>query len=363
MPSGLSVVIDGRPLVGQRTGIGVHTAEIAARLGTNPPPVIASHASILDRTSIEHCRFDVDPMRLGVAWQQLRLPRVASIHSADVVWGPHGTLPVKLKVPAVVSVHDLTSITMPHKHRVKTVISFNLFIRASLEMARHIAAVSRISADEIVRGFGIAASKISIVPNGVDEFFCPGRDPQLDERLRSLLRFDPSERFILYVGTLEPRKGIGDLLEALDSMPSPPRLVLAGARGWGRRHDASARASRVSFAGFVERDVLRELYRRASLLVYPSRYEGFGLPPLEAMACGTPVIAAASGAIPEVVGDAARLFRPGDAEELAEAIGDVLSSQALSQDLTGRGRDRIRRFTWDESARLMGEILSEAARG
>jgi len=193
--SQLDVVIDGRPLVGDRTGIGVHTAEIAARLQVDPAPLLASHAVIADRTGIEHCRYRVDSMPLGVAWQQLVLPRIAA--HAGVLWGPHGTIPLALKIPAVVTIHDFTSLTMPGAHRLKTVLSFNLFIGQSLERARRIAAVSQRVAEEAVRGFGVPRSKIEIVPNAVDGYFSPA---------------EGEGDYLLFVGTMEPRKGIDDLL-------------------------------------------------------------------------------------------------------------------------------------------------------
>ena len=135
----MRVLIDGRPLVGNRTGIGVHTAEIARRLEAGAPPLIASHAEITDREGLEHCQFRVDAMPLGVAWQQLLLPRI----DADVLWGPHGTLPVSWRGRAVATIHDFTSITMPGRHRLKTILSFNLFIGRSLELASRVACVSR----------------------------------------------------------------------------------------------------------------------------------------------------------------------------------------------------------------------------
>ena len=206
-------MIDGRALVGNRTGIGVHTAEIARRLRFDEPPLIASHAPIEDREGIEQCDFRVDLRRLGVAWQQTVLARI----DGDVLWGPHGTLPLALRKPAVVTMHDLTSITMPGRHRMKTILSFNLFIAQSLELASRVACVSRAVADETMRGFSVPSSKIAIVPNGVDEFFTPGGD---------------EGSYILYAGTLEPRKGLHDLIAAWASLPQRPRLVLCGGSGW-----------------------------------------------------------------------------------------------------------------------------------
>ena len=328
----MNVLIDGRPLVGHRTGIGVHTAEIARRLAFEP--LIASHTEIDDRSGLEHCRFRVDRAPLGVLWQQVLLPRI----DADVLWGPHGTLPLTWRRRAVITIHDFTAITMPGRHRLKTILSYDLFIGRSLERADRIAAVSRAVAEEAVRGFGVPRAKIEIVPNGVDEFFSPG---------------EGEGDYVLFVGTLEPRKGLHDLLDAWRSIPQPkPRLVLCGGAGWGylRLQDAE-------LTGYVDRERLRALYRGALAFVYPSRYEGFGIPPLEAMACGAPVIATRTGAIPEFAGDAALLVDPGDRDGLRDALVRVLRDAPLRRDLRARGPERAKLYRWDRSASLMMELL------
>jgi glycosyltransferase involved in cell wall biosynthesis len=338
----LQLAIDGRALVGNRTGIGVHTAEIAARLKVEPPPLIASHAEIADRSGLEHCRFRVDRMPLGVLWQQTALARI----DADVVWGPHGTLPLATNVPAVVTLHDFTSLTMPGRHRLKTILSFNLFIGRSLEQAVRVACVSRAVAEEAVRGFGVPRGKLAIVPNGVDEFFSPGGE---------------EEDYILFAGTIEPRKGIDDLLDVWRSLPVPrPRLVLCGDPGW--KTDVPRDAG-IEVTGYVSRERLRELYRGARAFVYPSRYEGFGIPPLEALACGAPVIATRTGAIPDFAGDAALLIEPGDREGLRAALVRVLTDEVLRSELRARGPEQAKHYRWDDSARAMEALLEEAANG
>jgi glycosyltransferase involved in cell wall biosynthesis len=330
----LNVLIDGRPLVGNRTGIGVHTAEIARRL--EDVPLIASHAEIVDRSGIEHCTFRVDPSPLGVLWQQTKL---ASI-DADVLWGPHGTLPLRTRVPSVVTLHDFTSITMPGRHRLKTILSFNLVIGRSLEQATRIACVSRAVADEAMRGFGISSRDLEIVPNGVDEFFSPGGE---------------EGDYILFAGTLEPRKGLDELLEAWRSLSPRPRLVLCGDAGWKTRIPDD---EGIELTGYVTRERLRALYRGARVFVYPSRYEGFGIPPLEAMACGAPVIATRTGAIPEFAEGAAVLIERGG---LREALVRVLADSALRRELRAKGPERARLWTWDRGAAVMNRLLREAA--
>lgn len=337
----LNVLIDGRALVGERTGIGVHTAEIAKRLHFDLPPLIASHAPISNVEGIEHCRFRADRWPLGVLWQQFKLPTI----DADVLWGPHTTLPVTLKIPAVVSLHDFTSITMPARHRLRTILSFNVFVARSLEAATCIAAVSRRVADEAMRSFAVPAGKIEIVPNGVDEFFCRAPREEGD--------------YILYVGTLEPRKGLDDLVSVWSTLPEPrPRLVLCGSSGWGRR----AAVPGVEVTGFVPREKLRELYRGAKIFVYPSHEEGFGIPPLEAMACGAPVIATATGAVPEYGAGVVELVEPADRDALRAAMVRLLRDPDLRHELRTRGAARAQSYRWGASAVRMGELLAGAAR-
>jgi glycosyltransferase involved in cell wall biosynthesis len=335
----VQITIDGRALVGNRTGIGVHTAEIAKRLDGSP--LIASHAEIVERSDLERCRFRVDPMPLGVAWQQLVLPRIAT---DGVLWAPHGTLPFALRIPSVATLHDFSSLTMPLRHRLKTVLSFNAFIGRSLQMATRIAAVSRAVAEESVRWFGVSRERIEIVPNGVDEFFSPDGD---------------EEDYVLFVGTIEPRKGVDDLLAVWDSLPSPrPRLLLCGDAGWGH----VPMPPEVEVTGYVDRVRLRELYRHARAFVYPSRYEGFGIPPLEAMACGAPVIATRTGAIGEYADGAALLVDPGDRVALRQALVDILGDAPLRRELREHGAARARSYTWEQSAALMTELFAEAVR-
>jgi glycosyltransferase involved in cell wall biosynthesis len=329
----MQVLIDGRALVGNRTGIGVHTAEIARRLDVDPPPLIASHAEITDRTGLDRCTFRVDPAPLGVLWQQRTLPKI----DADVLWGPHGTLPLTWQKPSVVTVHDFTSITMPRLHRLKTILSFNLFIGQSLEQASRIACVSRAIADETIRGFGVDPAKIEIVPNGVDPFFSP--DP-------SIVDGD----YLLFAGTLEPRKGVLDLIAAWSSLPEPrPRLILCGDPGWKVR---IPELPGLEVTGYVTRERLRELYRGALAFVYPSRYEGFGIPPLEAMACGAPVLATRTGAIPDFAEGAALFI-----DDLRDTLVRILGDAGLRRELRARGPEQARLWTWDRGARAMSELL------
>jgi len=363
----LRVVIDGRPLVGRRTGIGVHAAEIASRLGVTPSPLIASHAEIDDKQGIESCRFDVRDARSGVTWQHLELPRVARDDESDVLWGPHGTLPLRPGLPAVSSIHDLSSITHPGGHRLKTILSFNVFIGRSLAQASEIAAVSRRTAEDLMRGFAVDPRRITVVPNGVDPFFSPGPDPS-PPGSSGPWPLSSRSPYILYVGTFEPRKGIPDLLYAWLSLPaSRPMLVLCGDTGWGRIEGLEGLRSEhprdIVVLDFVDRPTLRELYRQALVFVYPSRHEGFGLPPLEAMACGTPVLSTATGAIDDYLGEGGIVVAPGDRNALARQLRRLCESSALRGELRQGGVGRAQSYRWERSAGLMTELLARAAEG
>ncbi len=354
------VAIDGRPLVGNRTGIGVHVAEIAARLESTEP-LMFSHTAVENREGIESLEYVVDPAPRGVVWQQLRFSDAARRERCDVVWGPHGTLPWTLTLPSVITIHDLTSLTMPGFHRLRTLLSFNLFIGRSLAIASGIAAVSRVTADAVRRGFGVDSAKIEIVPNGVSDFFSPadGSGPRLPSGL------EPGT-FILYVGTIEPRKGIDDLFEAWKLQRPRPPLVIAGDPGWKnaalrKRLEPFMATSEVVVTGFVDLATLRELYRNCLLFVYPSHYEGFGLPPLEAMACGAAVVASRAGAIPEVAGDGAELFAPRDVVELAGILKRLTANEAQRRELKSRGIQQAAGFSWQRSARLMDELFARVA--
>ena len=353
------VVIDGRPLVGMRTGIGVMTAEIAGRLALDPPPLIASHAAIRNREGIEDCRFRVDRSPLGVLWQQALLPRVVTEENGDVLWGPHGTLPTRFSTSSVLTMHDLTSITMPHRHRLRTVLSFNTFVGRSLARANRVVCVSQFVADQVIRGFNVPASRVRVVPLAADSALGPrkpGDRPALPRRIGA-------SPYVLYVGTIEPRKGIGDLLSAWEREGAGRKLVICGGRGW-RSSGLLARLERhrdVILTGFVDRATLHDLYRHADLFVYPSHDEGFGLPPLEAMAAGVPVLSTRAGAIPEVVGDAALLVSPGDPGSLSKAMKRILEDSGLRSDLVERGLARAATFSWNRAAAMMREILVDAA--
>jgi len=302
---------------------------------------------------------------LGVWWQQLILPGRLKPDSFDLLWSPITTLPVRLRVPGVVTVHDLTTLLHPHTHRLKVRLSVLPFLANTLDKARRIAADSKATADDLLRHYPDCGSRVEVVYPGVDVEFKPG-SPQEIETTRTELQCP--EGYILYSGTLEPRKNIGTLLSAWETLRKThkgiPPLILTGPYGW-RSLDLLSRIEGLAsqglhYLGRVPRERLVRLMQAASIFVYPSLYEGFGLPPAEAMACGVPTIASNRSSLPEVVGDAGLLFEPENAAELAEAIQRLLVETSLATELGNRGWRRAQRFRWEHSAELMEQLFLQA---
>lgn len=285
----------------------------------------------------------------------------------DVVWGPNFVVPpARRGVGRLATVHDLTCIRFPELCTAD-VLQYPRLLRRALAGGAHLHAVSRFVAEECVELLGAPPERVHVVPNGVDPGVAAGGDPERGRRLAG------GDRFVLAVGTIEPRKDHVTLLQAFDALAAGDpdlRLVVAGADGWGADRFAAALAAspaaaagRVVRLGFVSDADRADLLAGAAVLAYPSRYEGFGLPPLEAMAAGTPVVATAAGALPEVLGDAAVLVPPGDADALAGALASVLGDGGRAAELVARGRVRVAAHGWEGPRRRLADLLVALAGG
>jgi len=302
-----------------------------------------------------------------LAWEQIGLPRLLRRIEADLLHSPHYTMPL-IDVPAtrVVTFHDMTFFLYPEHHlRAKTVF-FRRMIRAAAARACHLIADSDSTRHDAIRLLHLAPSSISTVHLGVDRRFTPVTDEvQLDAVCR---RYGITHPFALSVSTIEPRKNLVTAIRAVARARrdgTPWTLAVAGAAGWrtGPVQDELARsgvAAGVKFLGFVANDDLPALYSAADAFLYPSLYEGFGLPPLEAMACGAPVIVSNRSSMPEIVGDAGVLHDPEDDAAVAAAMGMMLRDRDVREMYRGRALARAAQFTWEEAARRTHTVYTAA---
>jgi glycosyltransferase involved in cell wall biosynthesis len=374
------VAIDLRALVPPPTGIGVYTRSLAlamARRGSAFRYLGLAHQPPRGEGELAAAGIAVEhqPAPLGVLWQQLVLPRRLRRGDVDLLWSPLITMPIACPVPAVITVHDLTVLLMPEAHRAKVRMSILPFLRPSLAAARRLVAISRATADDLAEHFPATAEKTEVVYPGVDAEFVPAPAADVDATRAQL---GAPDGYLLYAGTLEPRKNLGALLDAWEALaaddPRFPPLVLAGPYGWGSRGlvrriaalaartagGGAAAAPRLIALGRLERAHLVRVVQAASLFVYPSLYEGFGLPPAEAIACGVPAVALATSSLPEVVGDAGVLVEPGDTAALAAALARLVADPVHAADLAARALARRDRFRWEPAAAAMEEIWSAA---
>jgi glycosyltransferase involved in cell wall biosynthesis len=301
-----------------------------------------------------------------IFWEQVVQPFALRKERVDLLHALAFVTPLLSPCPAVVTIYDLSFLLYPESFKRSKRFYLGLFTRLSARRARRIVAISKSTKRDVVRLVGVSPEKVEVVYCGIDDAFCPLAEDQVAAfRAKRGL----PERFILFVGTIEPRKNITRLVEAFATLRfcdiATLKLVIGGAKGWFYE-DVFARVEelglegQVMFPGYIPISELPLWYNAAELFVYPSLYEGFGLPPLEAMACGTPVVAASTSSLPEVVGEAGLTVDPLDVEELAEAMKRVLNDEALRQEMRERGLKRAKGFSWTKTAQETVQVYRRA---
>jgi glycosyltransferase involved in cell wall biosynthesis len=298
----------------------------------------------------------------GHFWEQVRLPPAAR---GRVLWSPNNTGPIAT-YRQVCTFHDLIPLDNPEWFSPRFSAWYGWLMPRLARQVAHIIAVSEFTRHRIVERFGVRPGKVTVIPNGVDERFSV-RPAEEVAAARQTIGV-PEGHYFLFVGSLEPRKNLSRLLKAWEKahrrLPDDTWLVVAGAKGRSQVFTGVALEQlppRVHLTGYVSDEDLPALYSGALAVVYPSLYEGFGLPPLEAMACGTPVVTSNRSALPEVVGDAGVLVDPYDTDAIAQALAEALENTGLREELSRRGLERARRFTWpqvaEQTVRVYKEIL------
>lgn len=365
----LTVGVDARALIGEATGIGVYCRAVLQGLVevTGVTPIAMAHAPITELPVSSGVEHSVRSAPSGVLWQQLVFKRQAAERGCDLLWSPVFTLPRNPGLPAVVTVHDMTAWRFPQTHRLKVRASIRPLFARSVREATTIVTPSAYTADDLARDYPEASEKTEVIPHGVDAGFVPG-DRESIAATRQELGIE--DGYLIYSGTLEPRKNLDTLIEVwsdLREREQAPALVVVGGVGW--KSDMTLARMRaletrgLHYLGRLSRQRQIAVLQAATALVYPSIYEGFGLPTLEAMACAVPVISSDRSSLPEVVGNAGVLVDPDDRAELAEAIRTVCADPALAKELAERGLERSRAFTWRRSVSAHVEVFRRAAGG
>jgi glycosyltransferase involved in cell wall biosynthesis len=360
-------------VVAEPTGIGVHTLELAERLARRGEFELVGLAHREPRAAprLRAAGIEVEwqGAPLGVVWQQARLPRRLAAGDVDLFWSPLQTLPLRLPVPGIATIHDLAVLLYPETLPARVRWSQLPFLGATVERAARLVAVSHSTARDLVAAFPAAAGKVEVIWNGVDAAWSPASREQIAATRAGL---GAADGYFLYAGTLEPRKNLDLLLDAWLALraahPEAARpLLLAGPSGWKQgaleRRLAALEPEGVRRLGRLPLDRLREVVRAATAFVYPSLYEGFGLPVVEAMAAGVPIVVSDRSSLPEVAGDAGLAVDAEDAEALADALAKLVREPGLAEELGRRGVLRARRFDWDDAAERLAAVFRVALGG
>jgi glycosyltransferase involved in cell wall biosynthesis len=353
--TGIHLAVDGSGLERPRAGVGVYTREILRAMSIDRPDCrFTVYLPPESGTPIQVPRISYRPLPgAPLIGRHIQWPARIRRLGADAYFGPAGALPLgNVGIPTVITVHDLAIYRNPGWFPGRQPLSTRLVIPRSLSRADVILAVSNHTAQDIEDMFRVDPSRIQVVPHGVSSQFRPMSGEDLAE---ARARLKLPERFILFVGTIEPRKNLGTLLEAWAMLRDRPDLVIVGAWGWSYQpiKERMARLGpHVHHIEGLDPTELPAVYNLARVLAHPAWYEGFGLPPLEAMACGTPVVVSDSSSLPEVVGEAGLIASAGDPEAWRRALEKVVGDTDLAADLRGRGILRAAQFSWPRSAGL-----------
>jgi glycosyltransferase involved in cell wall biosynthesis len=347
----MRIALDGMPLASPLTGVGHYTAELARNLAVVAPSdsfTFISPGGLLKRR-----------------WWSLGLPLHLLRNSFDLFHGTNYEIPFWSRRPTVVTIHDLSLLLLSGVHRDALVGRSRWRLPWMAKRASKIITPSNSIKKELCEAFDIHPDKVAVTPEAPRPVFKKREDAGL------LRRLGIEGDFILFVGTIEPRKNLRRLVEAFDQMlrhtSLSPKLVIAGGQGWMMDDFVSfirekGVADRVCLTGYLQDEELCGLYSACTAFIYPSLYEGFGLPPLEAMACGAPVITSRTPALMETVGNAARLVDPKDVDEIARAMTEFLSDKKVREHYAELGNVHIKKFSWKQTALQTLEVYREVLR-
>jgi glycosyltransferase involved in cell wall biosynthesis len=376
----MQIAIDYTPAVHQRAGIGRYTRGLVQALASldteNQYTLLVlgrTGAHFIPATLPTNFRLRFAPISdrwATVLWYRLNLPLPVELFSgrADLFYGPSFTLPPTF-APSLLTVHDLSFLRYPQGAHPALLAWLTKAVPRSLGRAHHVLADSESTRADLTELMQVPADQITVIGAGVEEHFQPVNEPEILARVRA--RYQLPDHFVLSISTLEPRKNFTGLIAAFNQIAtSAPdlHLMIAGGKGWlyddiFAAAEASPLRERIHFAGYVADEDLPALYSLATLFAFPSHYEGFGIPVLEAMACGTPVVCADNSSLPEIAGDAALLVEATDTDALADAMHQLLADASKREKLVQRGFTQAAKFTWEKAATRLIRVYHNVATG
>jgi glycosyltransferase involved in cell wall biosynthesis len=375
----MRVAINCQILAVNRLGVGRYTENLVKALTNideeNQYLLLASSridsASFPRKSNLEilTTKVPIVGTKTRILWEQFCLPFSLLGRGIDLVHFPDLSLPVLpfLRCPYVVTIHDLTHYAFREAYTPGKVLYKRCTTLVAVRGASRIIAVSESTKQDIVETFAVPGWKIAAVYSGLTEMFKPITNKEQLEKTRT--KFHLPSRYILHVGSIDPRKNLVTLLKAYANLAReanlPHELIVVGSKeyNYGPVFDAVQSldlADRVVFLDFVSNEDLVNIYNMAELFVFPSIHEGFGFPPLEAMACDVPVITSNTSSLPEIVGDAALLVDPYDTQGLAETMHRVLTDDGLRSEMVQRGHRRVKLFSWRRAAEETLKVYKEA---
>lgn len=371
------VLVDATAVPADRGGVGRYVDQLLPALqevGASLAVVCQArdlelYGTLLPAADVVAAPAAIESRPARLAWEQVGLPRVARAVGAQVLHCPHYTFPLRAGLPVVTTLHDATFFTSPEVHQPVKRTFFRTWTRASLRLAARCVVPSRATLDELARVAGAKAGRVDVAHHGVDPMSFHLPSPEERERARATLGL-VARRYVAFLGTIEPRKNVPALIagwqQACRRVDDPPALVLAGGRGWDHRVDPALAAVpddlEVLAPGYLPLEDLAGFLGCAEVVAYPSLGEGFGLPVLEAMACGAAVLTTPHLAIPEVGGDAVEYVEstPGD---LADGLVRLLKEPARRAELADAAVTRAAEFTWAASAEAHLRTFAHAVAG
>jgi glycosyltransferase involved in cell wall biosynthesis len=370
----MRIALDGIPLANLLTGIGHYTLELArelALLSQRDEFELISPFPFREELSTETLPLNLRLRRsraglLGKRWWTVGLPFEMRRERYTLFHGTNYDIPLWSGSPTVVTIHDLSVLLLPQMHERRIVRRARRRLPIMARRATAVITATEAVRREVCEHLKLKPERVFVTPYAPRRTFRPVAPAEAEEVTR---RFRLEDDFLLFVGTIEPRKNLITLIRALEEIVRAtdllPQLVIAGKEGWlgDELFSYIARSGlkeRLRFTGYLAEEELAALYSACGVFIYPSLYEGFGLPPLEAMACGAPVITSRTPSIEEVVNSAARLVEPTDAPALARSIVNLLEDKGAREHLSREGRARAAQFSWEKTAKQTWNVYQQA---